>query len=525
MSSKLYIQLNIKLSESKTNIYSTVTDCICLEAKLTNILSLQQSDINNSTYISLLKASSKWMSLLSDDMLENLGNYIQQNIHTTNSIVKQSHAYFDNIIYIKSGKIIKVCYDQSNKDLITNIETMNEGSILGERELFHNINPKYALIVDSPQTVILTLSTNILKIFLSKQLIDFIKNEIFVSKIKEEVDLSNSHLIAHLGKGSYGCVNLINYKDRLYALKTMTKSKYKSKPSTINYLVNEKVNLMSLNSPFIMKLKTTLTDEYFCHFVTEFIYGLPLDEIVRKKQVYHKSKVCLFYFYNLILILESCRHQRIVHRDIKPANIILQKNGYLKLIDFGLSRKLKDFTYTIIGSPFFIAPEVLKGYGYGRSCDYWAVGITLYKLYFSKYPFGEACNTALEVYREINESKLTFPYINDKDSNSIRSVLKIMLDKTAASRPCSLKEVATHITDELKWSELVNMTMEPPIFPNTDLSNYQYFNPDDKLLLSKANIALINMQGLKFKPNLIFEKLQPEKIGNLPKSGDLFDGF
>jgi hypothetical protein len=167
----------------------------------------------------------------------------------------------------------------------------------------------------------------------------------------------------------------------------------------------------------------------------------------------------------------------------------------------------------------------LKGYGYGRSCDYWAVGITLYKLYYGKYPFGESSNTAIEVYKDISEGKLTFPFSNDKESSNIRSLLRVVLNKTVASRPCSLKEISNHINEELKWGDLVNMTFEPPIFPSIDLSTFQFFNSEDKFLVSKANMSLHSLKGLKYKPQLIIETLRQEKINNLPESGDLFENF
>ena len=66
----------------------------------------------------------------------------------------------------------------------------------------------------------------------------------------------------------------------------------------------------------------------------------------------------------MFTIIAHLNKRRIIHRDIKPSNIMLDNNGYLKLIDFGTARKLKNFSQTVIGTPNFIAPEVLLGKGY-----------------------------------------------------------------------------------------------------------------------------------------------------------------
>lgn len=93
--------------------------------------------------------------------------------------------------------------------------------------------------------------------------------------------------------------------------------------------------------------------------------------------------------------------KNIVHRDIKPSNIMVNSNGYLKLIDFGTGKIINDFTHTIIGTPHYIAPEILLGKGYSFSCDYWSVGICMFEIFYGFYPFGDSASDILEVYKEI----------------------------------------------------------------------------------------------------------------------------
>ena len=79
----------------------------------------------------------------------------------------------------------------------------------------------------------------------------------------------------------------------------------------------------------------------------------------------------------------------IVHRDLKLENVLIDKNGYLVIIDFGVSKILEsDFqTDTVVGTADYMAPEVKKGEQYGKSVDWWSVGIMIYEMIFGKSPF------------------------------------------------------------------------------------------------------------------------------------------
>ena len=97
-----------------------------------------------------------------------------------------------------------------------------------------------------------------------------------------------------------------------------------------------------------------------------------------------------FFIGNLILALDHLAKQKIVHRNLKPENIVVDDEGYIALIDFAFAKISKDRTYTIVGTPFYMAPEVITGKGYTNSCDLWSMGVILYELICCAMPFGEA---------------------------------------------------------------------------------------------------------------------------------------
>ena len=109
-----------------------------------------------------------------------------------------------------------------------------------------------------------------------------------------------------------------------------------------------------------------------------------------------------FYVKQILLALEHLHKYKIVYRDLKPENIMLGEDGYLTLIDFGTAKKLtienRYKTNTVIGTPHYMAPEIISGKGYGFSSDWWSLGILAYELRTGKLPFGEFSDDPYSIY-------------------------------------------------------------------------------------------------------------------------------
>merc|ERR1719476_207717 len=100
----------------------------------------------------------------------------------------------------------------------------------------------------------------------------------------------------------------------------------------------------------------------------------------------------MFYTGSMLLMLETLSDRNVVYRDLKPENVMLDAAGYLKLIDFGSAKKLDPSclrTFTMVGTPHYMAPEVMKQKGYGTDVDVWALGVILYELVCGYLPFGD----------------------------------------------------------------------------------------------------------------------------------------
>jgi cGMP-dependent protein kinase len=153
----------------------------------------------------------------------------------------------------------------------------------------------------------------------------------------------------------------------------------------------------------------------------------------------------------------------------------MNSDGYLKLIDFGAAKILNDYSYSIVGTPYYISPEVLSGKEYNVSCDYWSAGICLYEMMYGMYPFGNYCRSIVEVYKEIKENKVIFPV--EKDHSKYKLINKLimeLLEKQPLARPCSFKMLKNHqLFSGFQWGKLLNLKLKPPYIPKKfEWNNY-----------------------------------------------------
>lgn len=104
-----------------------------------------------------------------------------------------------------------------------------------------------------------------------------------------------------------------------------------------------------------------------------------------------------FYASEIILALEYLHSLSIVYRDLKPENLLLDRDGHLKITDFGFAKKLKDRTWTLCGTPEYLAPEIIQSKGHNKAVDWWALGefIYLVQLCYISWKFGVSSSNSL----------------------------------------------------------------------------------------------------------------------------------
>lgn len=141
-------------------------------------------------------------------------------------------------------------------------------------------------------------------------------------------------------------------------------------------------------------------------------------DVIRQMPTLSKP-IARYYFGCLLLCIEYLHANNIIYRDIKPENSVIDHKGKVYLIDLGTAKQLTSVnmfkTFTIIGTPHYMAPEVFEGKGYSFEADYWSLGILLYEFICGKLPFGENVHgDPYSLYALIKKSRSDFPkYVND----------------------------------------------------------------------------------------------------------------
>uniref|UniRef100_A0A667XQZ0 Protein kinase cAMP-dependent X-linked catalytic subunit n=1 Tax=Myripristis murdjan TaxID=586833 RepID=A0A667XQZ0_9TELE len=287
--------------------------------------------------------------------------------------------------------------------------------------------------------------------------------------------LDDLETIATVGTGTFGRVFLVKDKKSraFYALKQM------KIPDVIRlkqeqHVHNEKEVLTEVNHPFLIRLFWTHHDERFLYMLMDYVPGGELFSYLRSRGRFSNA-TGLFYTTEIVCAIEYLHSKEIVYRDLKPENILLDSEGHIRLTDFGFAKKLSDRTWTLCGTPEYLAPEVIQSKGHGRAVDWWALGILIFEMlagyppFFDDNPFG--------IYQKILAGKLEFP-------RHLDFYAYIMLYIFIKQFQNGTEDVKKHRWFKtIDWDAVPLRKLKPPIIPKVshdgDTSNFDVYPEDD----------------------------------------------
>ena len=315
------------------------------------------------------------------------------------------------------------------------------------------------------------------------------------------VELKDLLFKMKLGSGNYGDVCLVrNKKNKFpYAIKSISRNQINTDQLHLN-LELERSILLKIDHPFIVKLVKSLKDEKNIYFLMEYIKGKELFDVIRDIGLLTKSQT-QFYSASLMLAIDYLHERKFIFRDIKPENVIVIQNGYIKLIDVGTAKEIVDRTNTIIGTPHYMAPEVILGEGYSFQVDIWSIAICMYEFMCGGVPFGENADEPMDVYLAIINEKLVFPnFCKDSD---FKLLIQQMLTKNPIKRMSKVSQVKTHIWfNGFDWEDLMSLNMKAPYKPILkkdveEKDNYLYLDYIKSLPEVKINKTKIDSDTQK----------------------------
>uniref|UniRef100_A0A2C9K8T4 Protein kinase domain-containing protein n=1 Tax=Biomphalaria glabrata TaxID=6526 RepID=A0A2C9K8T4_BIOGL len=299
------------------------------------------------------------------------------------------------------------------------------------------------------------------------------------------------------GTGTFGRVVLTRHKDtREYsALKVMAITQV-IKLKQEAHIKSEKTILSTISHPFIVNLLWYHKDETFLYMLLEYVPGGELFSYLRSMGKF-TSSAGNFYASEIVVALEYLHSKNIVYRDLKPENLLLDRGGHLKITDFGFAKVVEDRTWTLCGTPEYLAPEIILSKGHNKAVDWWSLGILIYEMlvgyppFYAENPFG--------IYEKIVAGKLEWPKTVDLVA---KDLIKKLLIPDRTRRLGNMKNGAEDIKKHKwfrgqNWTDVLARKLKPPIIPEIshdgDTTNFENYEEDNWRKTSPASPEQIKL--------------------------------
>ena len=240
-------------------------------------------------------------------------------------------------------------------------------------------------------------------------------------EINNKVGPQSFNVIKLLGVGSFGEVFLVEKKDnhKLYAMKVLKKERVLSR-NLRKYAIAERNVLCVTSHPFIVKLHYAFQTEDRLFLIIEYCSGGDLVNYLETEDWFNEDKA-RFYISEIVLAIEDLHKRGIIYRDLKPGNILLDKDGHVRLTDFGLSKedmqKSDYFTRSFWGSYAYLAPEMVNKVGHTMSIDWYLLGVVLYELLQGVPPYYDWDKDTL--MKNIKDKSLEIPTHHSKNAQDL----------------------------------------------------------------------------------------------------------
>ncbi|WEW55943.1 Cytochrome c oxidase subunit 1 [Emydomyces testavorans] len=307
-----------------------------------------------------------------------------------------------------------------------------------------------------------------------------------VPKLKLRIE--DFELLKTLGTGTFARVWLVRLKNakenanNIFALKILRKADV-IELKQVEHVRNENKALHAVaGHPFITTLVASFSDDQCLYMLLDYCPGGEIFSFLRRVRRFSES-TAKFYAAEIVLILEYLHDvQGVAYRDLKPENILLDAEGHLKLVDFGFAKQLYSReTYTLCGTPEYLAPEVIHNSGHGLAVDWWALGILIYEFLVGQPPFWDP--NPLRIYEQIVDGRLRFPPNMPSDArNIITALCKTNPSERLGHISGGTKKVKEHpFFKGIDWDDLYQRRTTGPIIPRVDhpadAGNFEEYPP------------------------------------------------
>ncbi|KAJ3364079.1 camp-dependent protein kinase catalytic subunit [Allomyces arbusculus] len=303
--------------------------------------------------------------------------------------------------------------------------------------------------------------------------------DLVAERRKRKTTLADLEIKQTLGTGSFGRVHLVRLRSsgKYCAMKVLKKAEV-VKHKQVEHTLNEKGILEQLDHPFLVGLHSTFQDSANLYLVLEYVNGGELFTYLRRSQRF-SNNVAKFYAAEVVLAFEYMHSKDMIYRDLKPENLLLDAQGHIKITDFGFAKYVPDITWTLCGTPDYLAPEIIQSRGYGKAVDWYALGVLIFEMLAGYPPFYD--EDPVKLYERILQCRVKWPSHFDP---AAKDLLKRLLTTDLTKRFGNLKGGSKDIKNHkwfagLDWHKLFMRQIPPPYVPpnrgDGDASNFDQY--------------------------------------------------
>lgn len=378
------------------------------------------------------------------------------------------------------------------------VRTLGKNGSFGDR----------GLLFEEPRSATVTVLSDSAELWcLEKAYFEQVLTGDLRSELVKRMDLQDTNVgldalasIRVIGTGGFGRVRMVEHKRTgvRYALKQVRKKGPRGQLQA-SLALRESELLAEMDHPFTLQLVRTLETPRSVYILTELITGGDLHTTVQRMRRPLSRGEAQFYAGSLLLALEHLHDRSIIYRDLKPDNVMLDARGYIKLIDFGIAKRLDDSgrTFTCLGTPHYMAPEMLRRQCYGTEVDIWALGVLLYALVCRRLPFAHGETDPVEIQKSVLKDKLEFPE-RCQDScgqKLIKSLLERRPERRLGAGIDGLDEVKQHPYFSLSsgtclFDRIIRRELLPPMVPNGEVYSDPDSESDHEVSIAEAVVLL-----------------------------------
>merc|ERR1712141_362504 len=473
---KVFGELAILYNCKRTATIKAAVDCKlwAIERQCFQTIMMRTGLIRQAEHSAFLKSVPTFVNLPEDTLIK-IADVLEENNYKNGECIVRQGAAGDTFFIIKKGRVEETMKEEKF------IRNLHKGDFFGEKALQGEEKRTANIIADDENGVICLvidreafnhLIANLEDI--KNKYVDLSTRKKIVHQEFKPLKLSDLRIVATLGVGGFGRVELVQIagdtKNRSFALKQMKKSQIVETRQQ-QHIMSEKEIMEESDCGFIVKLYKTFKDRKFLYMLMESCLGGELWTILRDRGNFDDGTT-RFYTACVIEAFEYLHSRGIIYRDLKPENLLLDGEGYVKLVDFGFAKKLQvgRKTWTFCGTPEYVAPEVILNKGHDISADYWSLGVLMFELLTGTPPF--TGTDPLKTYNIILKGidAVSFPSNLFPTGKGAKDLIKRLCKDNPAERigyqKGRISDIQKHKWfDGFNWEGLQQRNLTPPIVP------------------------------------------------------------